>query len=117
MASDEQIRAALLSAGADFVEDLPDGINTVLGESGEGLSVGQRQRIALARVFVRDVPLVVVDEPTARLDGATERVVASAIAELGRTRTVLMVAHRPALAAAADRTVVVLPDAGGQRNG
>ena len=111
-ATDDEVRSALSAAGADFVDHLADGIATRLGESGEGLSVGQRQRVALARVFVRDTPLVAVDEPTAGLDGGTERAVAAAIAELGRTRSVVMVAHRPALAAGADRTVVVSPVVG-----
>lgn len=111
-ASDAEVLTALASAGADFVESLPDGIHTQLGEGGQGLSVGQKQRVALARVFVRDTPVVAVDEPTAGLDGGTEKAVVAAIAELSRSRTVLMVAHRPALAAGADRTVVV-PQVGG----
>jgi ATP-binding cassette subfamily C protein CydCD len=114
-ATDDEVRDALAAAGADFVDDLVDGIRTQLGESGEGLSVGQRQRVALARVFVRDTPVVAVDEPTAGLDGGTERAVAAAITELARTRSVLMVAHRPALAAGADRTVVVMPGPGSSR--
>ena len=93
--------------GAEFVDDLPDGMETRLGEHGAGLSVGQRQRIALARVLVRSTPVVALDEPTAGLDGATERTVVDAIDELAADRTVLLVAHRPALAALADRTVVV----------
>ena len=87
--------------------DLPAGIGTVLGEHGAGLSVGQRQRIALARVFVRNTPMAVLDEPTAGLDGVTERTVVAAIGELARERTLVLVAHRPALAAMADRTVIV----------
>ena len=108
-ASDTEIEQALADAGADFVHDLPDGISTGLGEGGEGLSVGQRQRIALARVFVRKTPLAVLDEPTAGLDGGTERTVVSAISALSTERTVVVVAHRPALAAAADKVVVVVP--------
>lgn len=111
-ASDEQVGVALAAAGADFVDELPLGVQTLLGEGGEGLSVGQRQRIALARVFVRQTPVVAIDEPTAGLDGATERAVVAGIADLSRSRTVVMVAHRPALAAGADRTVVI-PQAAG----
>ena len=111
-ASDATVRDALDRAGADFVADLPSGIDTVLGEQGAGLSVGQRQRIALARVFVRSTPMAALDEPTAGLDGATERAVVSAINELARERTLVLVAHRPALAAAADRTVVISPPGG-----
>jgi ATP-binding cassette subfamily C protein CydCD len=111
-ASDAEVTDALRRAGADFVADLPLGIDTVLGEQGAGLSVGQRQRIALARVFVRDTPMAALDEPTAGLDGATERAVVSAINELAGERTLVLVAHRPALAAMADRTVVVTPPGG-----
>jgi ABC-type multidrug transport system fused ATPase/permease subunit len=85
----------------------------VLGERGSGLSVGQRQRIALARVIVRKARVLMLDEPTSGLDGVTERAVVQTIDELSRGRTVLLVAHRPALAATADRTVVVLPPGGG----
>jgi ATP-binding cassette subfamily C protein CydCD len=108
-ASDEQVQRALHRAGADFVDDLPRGIDTPLGEQGSGLSVGQRQRVALARVFVRDTPVAVLDEPTAGLDGPTERAVVAAIDDLASERTVVVVAHRPALAASADRTVVIRP--------
>jgi ATP-binding cassette subfamily C protein CydCD len=108
-ATDDEVAAALARAGADFVAELPAGIDTPLGEQGLGLSVGQRQRIALARVFVRHTPMAVLDEPTAGLDGATERAVVEAIDELARERTLVVVAHRPALAAAADRTVVIAP--------
>ena len=112
LASDAVVSVALRRAGADFVANLPLGIDTVLGEQGAGLSVGQRQRIALARVFVRDTPMAVLDEPTAGLDGATERAVVAAIGELSGERTLVLVAHRPALAAAADRTVVLTPSSG-----
>jgi ATP-binding cassette subfamily C protein CydCD len=106
-APDQAVAEALRRAGADFVDELPDGMESRLGEHGAGLSVGQRQRIALARVLVRSTPVVALDEPTAGLDGATERTVVDAISELAAERTVLLVAHRPALAAMADRTVVV----------
>jgi ATP-binding cassette, subfamily C, bacterial CydCD len=108
-ATDEQVGHALMRAGADFVVELPKGIDTALGEQGAGLSVGQRQRVALARVFVRDTPVVALDEPTAGLDGATERAVVAAIDELATERTVVVVAHRPALTSAAHQIVVVSP--------
>ena len=63
----------------------------------------------MARVFVRDTPIAALDEPTAGLDGVTERAVVAAIGELARERTLVLVAHRPALAATADRTVVITP--------
>ncbi len=108
-ASDDEVELALRQSGADFVDELPAGIDTALGEGGAGLSVGQRQRVALARVFVRRTPMAVLDEPTAGLDGATERAVVSAIRTLRGDRTVVVVAHRPALAAEADQTVVIRP--------
>jgi ATP-binding cassette subfamily C protein CydCD len=116
-APDQAVAEALRRAGADFVDELPDGMQSRLGEHGAGLSVGQRQRIALARVLVRSTPVVALDEPTAGLDGATERTVVDAISELAAERTVLLVAHRPALAAMADRTVVVTAPTSGPAPG
>ena len=108
-ASDDDVWRALVAAGADFVDELPDGMETTLGDSGAGLSVGQRQRIALARVFVRPTPLVLLDEPTAGLDGVTEQIVIDAVRSLAVGRTVLIVAHRPALVELADRVIIVEP--------
>ncbi|WP_346536583.1 thiol reductant ABC exporter subunit CydD [Micromonospora sp. DPT] len=104
--------AALATAVADaalqdVVADLPDGLATTLGERGHGLSSGQRQRVALARAFLRDAPLVLLDEPTARLDSASEAVVLAATRRLVAGRTALLVAHRPALLADADRILRV----------
>ncbi|MFC3504293.1 thiol reductant ABC exporter subunit CydD [Micromonospora krabiensis] len=87
----------------DVVAGLPDGLDTVLGERGHGLSSGQRQRVALARAFLRDAPVVLLDEPTARLDSASEAVVLAATRRLVAGRTALLVAHRPALLEDADR--------------
>ncbi|MER7955665.1 thiol reductant ABC exporter subunit CydD [Streptomyces sp. NPDC096030] len=105
-ASDEAVREALRDAGADgFVRSLPAGADTMLGEDGAGLSAGQRQRLALARAFLADRPVLLLDEPTAALDGETEAAVVEAVRRLAVGRTVLLVVHRPALLAVADRVV------------
>ncbi|MDZ5441913.1 thiol reductant ABC exporter subunit CydD [Micromonospora sp. 4G57] len=100
-------RAVTDAALDDVVAALPDGLSTELGERGHGLSSGQRQRVALARAFLRDAPVVLLDEPTARLDSASEAVVLAATRRLVAGRTALLVAHRPALLADADRIIRV----------
>ncbi|WP_329396154.1 thiol reductant ABC exporter subunit CydD [Streptomyces lydicus] len=105
-AADAEVRTALADAGAlEFVDALPDGMATRLGEAGAGLSAGQRQRLALARAFLADRPILLLDEPTANLDGETEEAVVAAVRRLAAGRTVLLVVHRPALLAVADRVV------------
>ncbi|MFJ2216467.1 thiol reductant ABC exporter subunit CydD [Streptomyces sp. NPDC101062] len=105
-ADDTALDAALREAGAyDFVTALPHGRDTALGEDGAGLSAGQRQRLALARAFLADRPLLLLDEPTAALDGETEAGIVEAVRRLAAGRTVLLVVHRPALLAVADRVI------------
>ncbi len=114
-ADDSAVTAALRDAGAyDFVAELPDGARTLLGEDGVGLSAGQRQRLALARAFLADRPVLLLDEPTASLDGETEAGIVEAVRRLAVGRTVLLVVHRPALLSVADRVVTLEPagDAG-----
>ena len=109
-ATDDQVRAAMTDAGLDeVVARLPDGIGTRLGPDGAGLSAGERQRVALARAFVRDAPLLLLDEPTANLDGRTEQALLAAVRRLMAGRTVLIVAHRPSLLALADRVIYLCP--------
>ncbi|MEV6476799.1 thiol reductant ABC exporter subunit CydD [Streptomyces sp. NPDC051657] len=109
-ADDEAVLAALRDAGAyDFVAALPDGMRTALGEDGAGLSAGQRQRLAIARAFLADRPLLLLDEPTASLDGESEAGIVDAVRRLAAGRTVLLVVHRPALLAVADRVVTLEP--------
>ncbi|MGC5029945.1 thiol reductant ABC exporter subunit CydD [Micromonospora sp. DT229] len=102
------VEKAVSDAALDeVIAALPDGLDTLLGERGHGLSSGQRQRVALARAFLRDAPVVLLDEPTARLDSAAEAAVLSATHRLVAGRTALLVAHRPALLADADRILRV----------
>ncbi|WP_244938915.1 thiol reductant ABC exporter subunit CydD [Actinomadura madurae] len=100
-----RVAEAARAAAVDFVDDLPDGWDTVLGEGGAGLSAGQRQRLAIARAFLSGGPVMLLDEPTARLDLHSERVLVDAAVRLLAGRTAVLVAHRPALLRAADRVV------------
>ena len=97
-ATDDDVQAAVADAGLEaLVERLPAGLETLLGHEGAGLSTGERQRVALARAFVRDAPLLLLDEPTANLDGQTEESVLCAVRRLTAGRTVVIAAHRPSL--------------------
>lgn len=109
-ASEAEVREAAEAAAAHgFIAALPHGYATELGERGLGLSTGQRQRLAIARAYLMDAPIVVMDEPTARLDLHGEALVAEAAGRLLEGRTALLVAHRPALLSLADRVVHLAP--------
>ncbi len=106
--SDERVRLALDDANAtEFVDALPDGWNTVVGERGARLSGGQRQRLSIARALIRDPRILLLDEATSALDGESEKLVQQALARLLATRTTLVVAHRLSTVRSADRIVVL----------
>jgi ATP-binding cassette subfamily B protein len=110
-ASDDQIRAACEAAFAtEFIEHLPDGYDTDLGERGVRLSGGQRQRIAIARAILSDRPVLLLDEATSALDSESERMVQAALERLMQNRTTLIIAHRLATVRQVDRIAVI--DAG-----
>lgn len=99
--------AACLAQADTFIERLPHAYQTLVGERGQGLSGGEIRRIALARAFLRDAPLVILDEPTASLDKESERQVAAGIAHLAEGRTLVTIAHRLESVRGADRVVVL----------
>ena len=106
--SEDAVRAAAKAAHAmEFIERLPDGFDTRVGERGVKLSGGQRQRIAIARVFLKDPALVILDEATSSLDSESERLVERAMEDLLRARSTLIIAHRLSTVLRADRLVVI----------
>jgi ATP-binding cassette subfamily B protein/subfamily B ATP-binding cassette protein MsbA len=106
-ATDAALWQALEAANAGFVADLAQGIDTPAGPRGSSLSGGQRQRIAIARALLRDAPILLLDEATSALDAASERLVAEALARLGKGRTTIVIAHRLATVQDADKIVVI----------
>jgi ATP-binding cassette subfamily B protein len=107
-ASDEDVRrAAELAGAAAFVDELPDGYDTVLGERGFSLSGGQRQRVAIARAILADPAVLVLDDATSAVDATKEHEIRTQLAEVMRGRTTLVIAHRPATIALADRVAVL----------
>jgi thiol reductant ABC exporter CydD subunit len=116
-APDRRVREAALHAGAhEFIAALPDGLHTPIGEGGRQLSPGERRRIGLARAFLKDATLVILDEPTADLDPHSVSIVSQAVRRLAAHHTILLIAHRPELVQHADRIVrlidgVAVPEA------
>jgi len=100
-------RAARLASAHEFIERLPDGYQTVLGELATNLSGGQRQRLALARALLTDPSILLLDDPTAALDAETTREILASLTSASRGRTTFMVTHRPALLRRADRIIVL----------
>jgi ATP-binding cassette subfamily C protein CydCD len=107
-ASAEEIAAAVQRASlGDFVASLPDGLDTRVGERGAQLSGGQRQRVAIARAFLKDAPVLILDEATSHLDAVNERAVRAALDDLSRDRTTIVIAHRLSTVRDADQIVVL----------
>jgi subfamily B ATP-binding cassette protein MsbA len=104
---DEIIRAAELANAAEFIDKLPQGYDTTLGERGMTLSGGQRQRIAIARAVIRDTPILILDEPTSGLDAASEKLVFDALDRLIQNKTAIVIAHRLSTIRRADTIFVV----------
>ncbi|MBQ3795417.1 MAG: ABC transporter ATP-binding protein [Butyrivibrio sp.] len=107
-ATDEEVRAAAKLAHCDeFIDKLPDGYNTLIGENGSELSGGERQRISIARAFLKDAPIILMDEATASLDVDNESLIQEAISDLIKDKTVLIIAHRMRTVDGADKIVVL----------
>ena len=106
-ASDDEVMAAAITARCDFIEDLPLGSRTIVGDRGVKLSGGQRQRVAIARAFLKDAPLLLLDEATSALDSESEEIIREALSRLMRGRTVIAIAHRLSTVRNFDRIVVL----------
>ncbi|MCA6108554.1 ABC transporter ATP-binding protein [Bradyrhizobium cenepequi] len=106
-ATDDEVLRAAIAARCDFIESLPEGMDTIVGDRGIKVSGGQRQRIAIARAFLKDAPILLLDEATASLDSESEEAIREALSRLMRGRTVVAIAHRLATLRSFDRVVVL----------
>ena len=106
-ATDDEVMAAAFAARCDFIETLPEGMRTIVGERGVKLSGGQRQRIAIARAFLKDAPLLLLDEATSALDSDSEEAIRDGLSRLMKGRTVIAIAHRLSTVRNFDRIVVL----------
>jgi ATP-binding cassette, subfamily B, bacterial len=106
-ASDDEVLEAAFAARCDFIEDLPEGMRTIVGDRGVKLSGGQRQRIAIARAFLKDAPLLLLDEATSALDSESEEIIREALGRLMNGRTVIAIAHRLSTVRNFDRIAVL----------
>ena len=104
---EEVVRAAVLANADEFIRELPNGYDTLVGERGVKLSGGQRQRIAIARAILKDAPILVLDEATSALDSESEALIQEALANLMKGRTSIVVAHRLSTIAGLDKIVVL----------
>ncbi|HDR3231513.1 TPA: ATP-binding cassette domain-containing protein, partial [Staphylococcus aureus] len=107
-ATDEEVyKAAAMANCTDFITRLPDGFETVIGENGQTLSGGERQRLSIARAFLKQAPIVLLDEATASLDPENEILIQNAISELIKDKTVMVIAHRLKTIEHCDQIVVL----------
>lgn len=117
-ATEEEIWEAVRRAHLkEFIEEQPEGLDTVIGERGVKLSGGQKQRLAIARMFLKNPPILILDEATSALDTETERIIQRSLAELAQGRTTLVIAHRLATIKNADRIIVVTQDGIAEQGG
>ena len=107
VSEEEMIEAAKKACCHDFIMELPDGYDTVIGEGGGTLSGGQKQRISIARAILKDSPIIILDESTASIDPENEHLIQGALTELSKGKTVIIIAHRLATIEAADQILVV----------